>query len=359
MKNKVPVYAAAFAFLCVSALTPAKSANAATINGGIAIEGFSKALNEYYEKITKSEDAISELFSTAEIPSNIAFARVDTNLYIRKGPGINYARIGSLSNNAHVLVESVENGWAKVKSGKISGYCTTQYLVMGEEAQKLAESLGTLTATVKSGYYNVNVRSGADTTAKNVIAQVNSGESFKVLKEVVLNKKDPQAKSFVQIQWNNDASSNNVAYVSSEFVSINYKYKEAIESSNYGDNVSQLRTNMLDYAMKFLGTPYVWGGNSLTKGVDCSGFVKQIFTYAGYGQNMPRVSRDQASKYKKISASEAKAGDLVFYHNLSTGVVDHVAIYIGNGKIIHACNGVEISNVNYRTIYKYARVIWD
>jgi len=114
---------------------------------------------------------------------------------------------------------------------------------------------------------------------------------------------------------------------------------------------------LLDYAQRFLGTPYVWGGNSLTKGVDCSGFVQQVFK--AYGYTTPRVSRDMAKKYKTVSASEAKAGDLVFYHNLKTGVVDHVAIYMGNGKIIHACNDVEISNVNYRTVYKYARVIWD
>ena len=66
-----------------------------------------------------------------------------------------------------------------------------------------------------------------------------------------------------------------------------------------------------------------------------------------------------ARKYTTVSRSEAKAGDLVFYHNLKTGVVDHVAIYMGNGKVIHAKDCVEISNVNYRTVYKFARVIWD
>jgi len=360
LKLSTKIFSAAVLGALLVSLSPAATAQAALITGGKAVGGFSVASREFFGQSTgnlSQEDA--ELFSTIEIPSGIAFADVTTSLNVRKGPGTNYARVGSLGKNAYCIVESVENGWAKITSGKVSGYCSIEYLIMGEEAVALAPKYGVLTATVKSGITNLNVRSSADTTTDNIIAKVSSGEKFTVVKEVVINKNDPEAKSYVQIQWNSDVSSNNVAYVSSEFVTVAYKYKEAVESSNYGDGVSQLRTNMIDYAMKFLGTPYVWGGNSLTKGVDCSGFVKQVFLAYGYGSNMPRTSREMAYKYPKVSASEAKAGDLVFYHNLKTGVVDHVAIYIGNGKIIHACNCIEISNVNYRTVYKYARVIND
>ena len=138
--------------------------------------------------------------------------------------------------------------------------------------------------------------------------------------------------------------------------------KKKQEAANGGNNNTEVPSNpraqeIVDYALQFVGNPYVWGGNSLTNGCDCSGFVQQVFK--AYGYSTPRVSRDMARTYSRVSASEAKAGDLVFYHDLRTGVVDHVAIYIGNGKIIHANNGVEISNVNYRTVYKYARVIWD
>lgn len=344
----------------ITVLGATNTAEAALITGGRALGGFSAASNSFFGQDGGVSEEDIDLFSSIEIPQGIAFADVETSLNVRTGPSTSYGRVGSLGKNAYCIVESVdENGWAKIKSGKISGYCSTEYLIMGDEAVKLAEKFGTLTATVKSGISNLNVRSTPDTTADNVIAKVSSGEKFKVVKEVVINKNDPEAKSFVQIEWNSDVDGNNIAYVSSDFVSVAYKYKEAVESSNYGVGVSQLRTNMIDFAMKYLGTPYVWGGNSLTKGVDCSGFVKQVFLNFGYGANMPRTSREMAAKYKKISASEAKAGDLVFYHNLRTGVVDHVAIYIGNGKIIHACNCIEISNVNYRTVYKYARVIWD
>lgn len=342
----------------ISLIGPATTANAAVVTGGNALGGYSVVSNDFFvNAVEENKDDTTELFSKTSVPEGIAFADVTDALNVRKGPGTNYSRVGKLGKNAHCIVESVENGWAKITSGKVKGYCSTEYLIMGEKAVKLAESLGTLTATVNKGIINLNVRSTPDTTADNIIAKVSGGESFKVVKEVVISKNDPEAKTFVQIQWNSDAEQNAEAYVSSEFVTVAYKYKEAVESSNYGDGVSTLRANLLDYAQRFLGTPYVWGGNSLTKGVDCSGFVQQVFK--AYGYSTPRVSRDMARKYTTISRSEAKAGDLVFYHNLKTGVVDHVAIYMGNGKIIHSCNGVEISNVNYRTVYKYARVIWD
>ncbi len=358
MKMKHGVSLALLLGTVISFIGSGTTAEAAVVTGGNALGGFSVVSNDFFVNASEeNKEDTTELFSKVEVPEGIAFANVTDALNVRKGPGTNYSRIGKLGKNAYCIVESVENGWAKITSGSVKGYCSTEYLIMGDEAVKMAESLGTLTATVNRGIRNLNVRSSADTTADNVIAKVSGGESFKVVKEVVISKNDPEAKTFVQIEWNNDAQKNVEAYVSSEFVSVAYKYKEAVESSSYGDGVSQLRTNMIDYAMRYLGTPYVWGGNSLSRGVDCSGFVQQVFK--AYGYSLPRVSRDMARTYSAVSRSEAKAGDLVFYHNLKTGVVDHVAIYIGNGKIIHANNGVEISNVNYRTVYKYARVILD
>ncbi len=358
MKMKHGVSLALVLGTVISLFGTGMTAEAAVVTGGNALGGFSVVSNEFFVNASEeNKENAAELFSSVEVPENIAFANVSDALNIRKGPGTNYSRIGKLGKNAYCIVESVEDGWAKISSGSVKGYCSTEYLIMGDEAVTLAEKLGTLTATVNRGIKNLNVRSTPDTTTDNVIAKVSGGESFKVVKEVVISKNDPEAKTFVQIEWNIDTQKNAEAYISSEFVTVAYKYKEAVESSNYGDGVSQLRTNMIDYAMRYLGTPYVWGGNSLSRGVDCSGFVQQVFK--AYGYHTPRVSREMARTYSAVSRSEAKAGDLVFYHDLKTGVVDHVAIYIGNGKIIHANNGVEISNVNYRTVYKYARVIWD
>ena len=104
----------------------------------------------------------------------------------------------------------------------------------------------------------------------------------------------------------------------------------------------------LAYAKQFLGNPYVYGGTSLTNGADCSGFTQQIYKH--FGINTGRSSRDQAAKGKAIAVSAAQPGDLLFY--ASGDYINHVALYIGDGKVIHASNsttGIIISPYNYRT----------
>ena len=99
------------------------------------------------------------------------------------------------------------------------------------------------------------------------------------------------------------------------------------------------------YALKFVGNPYVWGGTSLTKGADCSGFVMSVF--ANFGYSLPRVAAAQCDASTKKDISQLEPGDLVFYGN---GYIDHVALYIGDGKIIHASNaatGIKISDYDY------------
>lgn len=356
--------AAAFAVAFSTALLAGNSlqASAATVTFDNALAGFSLALETYYNTVADTDSYnITDLLSVpVVIPEGIAFANVTDALNVRKGPSTNYARVGKLGKNAACIIKSIdENGWAEIVSGDVKGYAKTDWLIMGEEAKAKAPLVGQFVATVNKGVTNVNVRTSPTTLEDNIITKVSAGEDLEVIEELVVNKDDPNAKTFVKVRWNSDSEGTQEAYITSEFVTLSYKYKWAVEVSNYGDGVSAIRSDMIDFAMKYIGTPYVWGGNSLTYGVDCSGFVKQVFSKFGYAGGMPRVSRDMARTYPTISASEAKAGDLVFYHNIRTGVVDHVAIYIGNGKIIHANNGVEVSNVNYRTVYKYARVIKD
>lgn len=115
---------------------------------------------------------------------------------------------------------------------------------------------------------------------------------------------------------------------------------------------------VVEYAKQFLGNPYVYGGNSLTKGVDCSGFTSQVYKH--FGVQLQRSSRGQyASNGYKVSKSEIKPGDLVCYGN--NGVINHVAIYAGNGQIIHANDaktGIKMSKLEYgKPIIGIKRVI--
>jgi cell wall-associated NlpC family hydrolase len=112
-------------------------------------------------------------------------------------------------------------------------------------------------------------------------------------------------------------------------------------------STDEIRADLVKYAKQFVGNPYKWGGTSLTKGADCSGFTLSI--YAKYGVSLPHSSAAQPSYGKKVKVSKAQPGDLLFY---GSGGISHVAIYIGDGKIVHAANaksGIKISSAYYST----------
>ena len=124
--------------------------------------------------------------------------------------------------------------------------------------------------------------------------------------------------------------------------------KEALEEAARQKEAKRVakRKEVADFAVQFVGNPYVWGGTSLTNGADCSGFVMSVF--ANFGYKLPRVAaaQYQASQQKEISQMEV--GDLVFY---GEGIY-HVALYIGNGKVVHALNankGIVIMDYDYET----------
>ena len=124
--------------------------------------------------------------------------------------------------------------------------------------------------------------------------------------------------------------------------------KEALEEAARQKESKRVakRKEVADFAVQFVGNPYVWGGTSLTNGADCSGFVMSVF--ASFGYELPRVAaaQYQASQQKEISQMEV--GDLVFY---GAGIY-HVALYIGNGKVVHALNankGIVITDYDYET----------
>ena len=108
----------------------------------------------------------------------------------------------------------------------------------------------------------------------------------------------------------------------------------------------EMRQGIVDFALQFVGNPYVYGGTSLTNGADCSGFVMSVF--AEFGYELPRVAAAQCAASEKKDVSDIEAGDLVFYGD---GGIDHVALYIGDGKIVHAstaATGIKVSDYDYR-----------
>ena len=136
------------------------------------------------------------------------------------------------------------------------------------------------------------------------------------------------------------------------------EYGNVIDSDNtvdpeeYQSSGSGSGSSVVDFATQFVGNPYVWGGTSLTDGADCSGFVQSV--YANFGVSLPRTSYEQQNVGTEVSYADAQPGDLICYGG-------HVAIYMGDGKIVHASNakdGIKISNdATYRTILSVRRLV--
>lgn len=133
---------------------------------------------------------------------------------------------------------------------------------------------------------------------------------------------------------------------SNDYTEEDYEQEEEVtysETASSGDG-----SYIVDYAKQYVGNPYVYGGNSLTNGVDCSGFTQQVF--GNNGISLARTAADQSQGGQDVSMDDLQAGDLLFYDN--GGYVGHVAIYCGDGTVVHASNeetGITISDVDYRT----------
>lgn len=265
------------------------------------------------------------------------------NLNIRQEASTDSEVVGILTNhNACELLEDAGD-WYKVTSGKVTGYVSKQYLVTGAEAEAIAQQEIKTVATVNTE--TLNVRADKSTEAA-VLSQVGNSEAFTV---------NSIADGWVEISVDDS-----VGYISQDYVTVAQALPTAktIEQVKYGDGVSDVRASVVSYALQFVGNRYVWGGTSLEKGVDCSGFTMRIL--GKYGISLPHSSKAQPSYGTKISASEAKPGDLFFYGGGRS--ISHVAIYIGNGQIVHASNkrdGIKVSNAFYRNPICVARYLPD
>lgn len=141
-------------------------------------------------------------------------------------------------------------------------------------------------------------------------------------------------------------------------IAVNTEQQQIAQTNVSLKDVSGIRKELVEYALTFVGGTYKWGGNSLTEGVDCSGFTQQIF--ANYNVALSRCSYQQATDGIEISFSELQPGDLLFYYDSSLGRIGHVAIYIGDSQIVHAkstASGITTSAWNYRTPYKAVNVL--
>ena len=277
--------------------------------------------------------------------ANIAIANVNEYLNIRAAASSDAEVLGKLYVKGAATVLETLDGWYKVTSGSVTGYVHADYVIVGDEATCKAASkrIGTVNTDTLRLRKEASTESGVRTL-------LSAGNKVTVIDESIEGWLKVQYKSYT-------------GYVSADYVSVEtvYSYAESKEeeaarkaaeaaakkkqqqttsSSNkkYNAPAGVSGQSVVDYAVQFVGNPYVWGGTSLTKGADCSGFVMKI--YEAFGVSLPHSSYKLRSVGYSVSASDVQPGDIICYSG-------HVAIYMGDGKIVHASNrkdGIKISN---------------
>lgn len=299
----------------------------------------------------------------------LVIARVNDYVNVRSIPSEDGEIIGKLYDKSVGSFLSEENGWYQINSGSVTGYVKAEYCVTGDEAVELAKQVGTRLATVTTTTLYVREQAGLDAP---VLGMVPIEDQLIVMEEL-----DDWVK--VNIEEGDGYISTDYVTLSTEFVQAESKAEEearlakeeaerkaaqtaaarkAAKSQGSSGEInytssggSQMGRAVADYALQFVGNPYVYGGTSLTNGADCSGFVMSV--YSNFGVGLPHSSAADRSVGSAVNGLEnAQPGDLVCYSG-------HVALYIGNGQIVHASTsrtGIIVSNANYRTPLSVRRI---
>ncbi len=342
-------------------------------NPSIPIEALVEWMN--LEELAEEETAAP---TEEDIFRNLVIAQVNNYVNVRSLPSEEGEILGKLYNDSVGTFLAEENGWYQITSGNVTGYVKAEYCVTGEAAVEIARQVGKRFATVTTTTLFVRTEPSLEASRMSMVPE---GDQLLVLDEV---------EGWVQVDVEEGVGwiSTEYATLHSEFVQAESreeeearlakeaeerrKAREAAEAARAAQmqaegatqNVTQDTGNYVvsgggsemgnavaEYALQFVGNPYVYGGTSLTNGADCSGFVMSV--YANFGVSLPHSSAsDRSQGYAVGSLSEAQPGDLICYSG-------HVALYIGDGQIVHASNsktGIIVSNAGYRKILAIRRI---
>lgn len=341
------------------------SSRTVSLNTNDGVAGMALDLDGYYDAVaadTVSDEIeldlktiIEEKAAVLKDYENLGIADVSSTNYlnVRKKASTDADICGKMTQNMACEILEKDGEWYKIKSGSVTGYVYAEYIITGEKAQEIAIEKAEKMAVVTTES-NLNVRKEPSTDS-SIITKISTEERYEVQ-----SVKDGWVK--ISLDGLNDEEGDeeeSVGYISADYCEVKYALKAAVEYTPLEEGgtstYTSTRASLCNYASQFVGNPYVWGGTSLTHGADCSGFVMSVF--AKYGVSLPHSSVGQSYCGTTISSSQMQPGDLVFY---GSGGINHVAIYIGNGMIVHAANtrrGIVFNSWNYMTPVKIVNVL--
>ena len=229
---------------------------------------------------------------------DMAFANVQSFLYIRSEPTTDSEWVGKLYPDYAAKIIGPVGEWTQVQSGSVTGYVYSDYILIGKNAEQKAQEM---------------VQNSGTESPDEAFTYAESKEEA-----ARLEKEASEAAAKAE--------------------------EEASAKAGTGQAI-------VDYACQFIGNPYVWGGTSLTNGADCSGFVQSVFAH--FGISLPRTTWDMENVGTPVSYDQAIAGDIILYDG-------HVGIYMGDGQIVNAINssrGIGILPATYTSIITVRRLI--